>query len=209
MYIYLPITDAYVKCRYSNRMLSQYLSDAMKQLFLWLFLGKSNTMLCLFSASWICAHAGLIYITAHYILATVRKKTKKSGHLILRFLHDTCSSTLSAATMHGTRPSCHYTPPRHKWTASEWEERSRRPYLVSDSAGDASKPHKLLLNVCQWYRIGYCWIFNSLTVVWCHCLSAPVCLLAFSPHKYIHHTTHLSLEGERLGWWRKAAVKEA
>lgn len=100
-------------------------------------------------------------------------------------------------------------PPRHKWTASEWEERSRRPYLVSDSAGDASKPHKLLLNVCQWYRIGYCWIFNSLTVVWCHCLSAPVCLLAFSPHKYIHHTTHLSLEGERLGWWRKAAVKEA
>lgn len=209
MYIYLPVTDAYIKCRYSNRMLSQYLSDAMKQLFLWLFLGKSNTMLCLFSASWICAHAGLIYITAHYILATVRKKTQKSGHLILRFLHDTCSSTLSAATMHGTSPSCHYTPPRHKWTASEWEERSRRPYLVSDSARDASKPHKLLLNVCQWYRIGYCWIFNSLTVVWCHCLSAPVCLLAFSPPKYIHHTTHLSLEGERLGWWRKAAVKEA
>lgn len=111
MYIYLPVTDAYIKCRYSSRMLSQYLSDAMKQLFLWLFLGKSNTMLCLFSASWICAHAGLIYITAHYILATVRKKTQKSGHLILRFLHDTCSSTLSAATMHGTRPSCHYTPP--------------------------------------------------------------------------------------------------
>ena len=68
-------------------------------------------------------------------------------------------------------------PPHHKWTASEWEERSRRPHLVSDSAEDASKPHKLLLNVCQWYRIGYCWIFNSLTVVWRHCLSAPVCLL--------------------------------
>lgn len=88
-------------------------------------------------------------------------------------------------------PSCHYTP-HHKWTASEWEERSRRPYLVSDSAGDASKPHKLLLNVCQWYRIGYCWIFNSLTVVWCHCLSAPVCSLAFSPLKIFitQHTCH-------------------